>query len=184
MRHLLLIAALAGPAYAETCPVAQDYSAEIETLFEQARNAPNERVARGAADGLWQIYLRAPDDKAQAVLDRGMARRGGYDYFGAKIDFDLLIEYCPDYAEGWNQRAYTFYLQGEFDKALADLDAALERSPAHIGAQSGRALTLMQLGRIDQARAQMLAALENNPWLSERALVAKGAPLGPKGEDI
>jgi hypothetical protein len=42
----------------------------------------------------------------------------------------------------------------------------------------------MQLERFADARVQMLEALENNPWLSERALIAKGAPLGPKGEDI
>jgi hypothetical protein len=28
------------------------------------------------------------------------------------------------------------------------------------------------------------AALENNPWLSERALMEKGGPLAPPGEDI
>ena len=76
------------------------------------------------------------------------------------------------------------FLQGNFTGALADLDAALVLNPDHVAAQSGRALTLMQLARIDEARLQMLEALENNPWLSERALIAKGAPLGPKGEDI
>ena len=38
--------------------------------------------------------------------------------------------------------------------------------------------------RIAEAREQMLAAVANNPWLSEKALLAKGAPLGLKGEDI
>ena len=86
--------------------------------------------------------------------------------------------------EGYNQRAFTYFLSQDFVAALMDLDAALALSPNHVGAQSGRALTLMNLGRMDEARAQMQAALRNNPWLSERALLAKGAPLGPKGEDI
>ena len=83
-----------------------------------------------------------------------------------------------------SQRAFSYFLTENFDAALVDLDAALRLSPDHVGAQSGRALTLMNLGRIEEARTQMQEALENNPWLSERALLAKGAPLGPKGEDI
>jgi hypothetical protein len=68
--------------------------------------------------------------------------------------------------------------------ARPELAGPRDIGPRYVAAQSGRALTLMPLARIDEARLQMLEALENNPWLSERALIAKGAPLGPKGEDI
>ncbi len=180
------------PVWAQGCPAPGDYSDELASLFDDARAAPSEAAARGASEGLWKVYLRAPDADAQAILDRGMARRDGYDFLGAKTEFDRLIAYCPDYAEGWNQRAFVYYLQGDFVRALADLDEALARTPDHVAAQSGRALTLMQLGQRDDARTQMLEALANNPWLSERALIAPGAPLGPQtpavpnaqGEDI
>lgn len=192
MKNLLVPACaiwLALPAWAEECPPIKDHSDELAALFDAARAAPSEAAARGAAEGLWKVYLRAPDAKAQAVLDRGMARRDSYDFLGAKADFDRLIAYCPAYAEGWNQRAFVYYLQGDYARALVDLDAALARSPDHVAAQSGRALTLMQLGQRAEARAQMLAALANNPWLSERSLIAPGAPLGPQppaapGKDI
>lgn len=45
-------------------------------------------------------------------------------------------------------------------------------------------MTLMKLDRIDEARAQLLIAVDHNPWLSEAALFAEDAPLGPKGKDI
>ncbi|MCR8828127.1 tetratricopeptide repeat protein [Pseudosulfitobacter koreensis] len=183
MKHLVLSAfvlCLSGPALAEGCPAPKDHAAELASLFEEARAAPTEAAARAAAEGLWKVYLRAPDADAQAILDRGLARRDAYDFLGAKGEFDRLIAYCPAYAEGWNQRAFVYYLQGDFVRALADLDEALARTPDHVAAQSGRALTLMQLGQRDDARAQMLEALDNNPWLSERALIAPGAPLGPQ----
>tara|TARA_R110002033_G_scaffold64188_5_gene115192 strand:- start:255 stop:833 length:579 start_codon:yes stop_codon:yes gene_type:complete len=185
----VFVVCLGLPVWAADCPAPADHSDELATLFEQARAAPTEMAARAATDGLWKVYLRAPDAEAQAVLDRGMARRDSYDYLGAKTDFDRLIAYCPDYAEGWNQRAFVYYLQGDFVRALADLDEALARTPDHVPAQSGRALTLMQLGQREEARAQLLEALANNPWLSERALIAPGAPLGPQppadpGKDI
>ncbi|MFL4470576.1 tetratricopeptide repeat protein [Tateyamaria armeniaca] len=133
---------------------------------------------------MWELWLKAPDAAAQEVLDKGMRQRNNYDFLGSLESFDRLVAYCPNYAEGYNQRAFTSFLREDFAAALVDLDVALTLSPDHVGAQSGRALTLMNLGRIDEARVQMEAALENNPWLSERALLAKGAPLGPKGEDI
>lgn len=184
MRILFALALTASPVWAEDCPDPADHGAELNTLIASARAAPSEAVGREFSDKMWKVWLRAPNDQAQAVLDRGMSKRDSYDFAGAYAEFDKLAEYCPTYAEGFNQRAYVQFLREDFASALVDLDAALALSPNHVAAQSGRALTLMQLGRTDEARAQMFEALENNPWLSERALVAKGAPLESKGEDI
>lgn len=133
---------------------------------------------------MWDLWLSAPDIAAQEVLDRGLARRSSYDFAGAFADFERLIEYCPNYAEGYNQRAYISFLRQDYAGALRDLDRALALSPRHIPAQSGRALTLMNLGRLDEARMQLIAALELNPWIPERLLIEPGAPLGVQGEDI
>ncbi len=184
MRMLLVLALVSGPVFAAECPAPADYAAELTKLFAKARAAPDVRAGRVVSDRMWEVWLRAPDAAAQAVLDRGMARRDAYDFLGALKEFDRLAAYCPTYAEGFNQRAYIHYLREDYAKALIDLDAALVLQPLHVAAQSGRALTLMQLGRINEAREQMLIAVGNNPWLSEAALLAKGAPLGPLGEDI
>ncbi|MEP3919852.1 tetratricopeptide repeat protein [Ascidiaceihabitans sp.] len=184
MRILFALALMVGPAWAQDCPDPSDHSAELNGLIAKARAAPDEATGREVSSSMWQVWLRAPNEQAQEVLDRGMRQRDVYDFVGAFKEFDTLATYCPTYAEGFNQRAYVQFLQGAFAGALKDLDLALAINPNHVAAQSGRALTLMQLGRIPEARTQMLAALKNNPWLSERALVAKGAPLGPKGEDI
>lgn len=184
MRILIILALLSGPAFAADCPASADTSAELTTLFEEARAAPDSRAGRVVSDKMWQVWLRAPDAAAQEVLDRGMRRRDAYDFLGALTEFDRLVAYCPDYAEGYNQRAYIHFLREDYEKSLTDLDAALALQPQHVAAQSGRALTLMNLGRIAEARAQLLIAVENNPWLSEAALLTEGAPLGPQGEDI
>lgn len=184
MKWILALTLSAGMAVAADCPPAKDYADELTTVIEEARAAPDQAAGRQASDKMWDIWLRAPDAAAQEVLDRGMRLRGSYDYLGAYEEFDALVSYCPDYAEGYNQRAFVSYLQRNYAAALEDLDAALAITPNHVGAQSGRALTLMQMQRLPEARQQMLEALENNPWLGERALVAEGAPLGPQGKDI
>ena len=189
MHIFLVLAVMSGPAFvnaanAQTCPPAADVSAELDGLFAQAQAAENFRQGQEVSDAMWKVWLRAPDAAAQEVLDSGMAARGVYDFAGAHGEFTRLTEYCPDYAEGWNQRAFISFLREDYSSALADLDRALVLQPRHVAAQSGRALTLMHMGRTAEARSQLLEAVANNPWLSEAALLAKGAALGPIGEDI
>lgn len=174
---------LAFPALA-ACPDPADTTAEIEALAERARAAETFMEGRAISAEMWQVWLRAPDEAAQEILDAGMERRGAYDFLGAMAQFTRLADYCPTYAEGYNQRAFIHFLQQDFAAALVDLDRALALAPLHVGAQSGRALTLMNLGRTEEAREQLQSALELNPWLSERALLEEGAPLAPTGRDI
>jgi tetratricopeptide (TPR) repeat protein len=118
------------------------------------------------------------------LLDRGMERRASYDFLAAYEALDRLVAYCPDYAEGYNQRAFVSFLRQDFAAALADLDRALALSPDHVAALSGRALTLLGLGRTEEARLALSRALALNPWLPERGLAAPGGPLAPRGEDL
>jgi len=180
---MILLLLLPGLAAAD-CGPGRDKTPELQVLVDKARAASSEAAGRGVAAEMWMVLLRAPDGTAQEILDGGLARRDVFDWAGALAAFDRLVEYCPNYAEGYNQRAYINFLRGDYAAALPDLDLALAREPLHVGAQSGRALTLMELGRTAEARAQMLEAVDHNPWLSERALLMKGARLGPIGTDL
>lgn len=188
MRRLILAAPALVLSFAvaanAACPEPEDVREEMLGLIAKSNGVKNAMDGRRVSDEMWLVWLRAPDDAAQAMLDEGMRRRDVFDFAGALEAFDRLAEYCPSYAEGFNQRAFVHYLRGEHDKALVDLDIALGLQPYHIAAQAGRALTLMNLGRIEEARAQMLIAVDNNPWLSEKALLAEGAPLGPAGKEL
>lgn len=166
------------------CPEARDITDEMDLLISEIRAAPDDRAAREVSGKMWELWLSAPDSASQEALDNGMQRRANYDFQGALTHYNKLIAYCPAYAEGYNQRAFVYFLTSDYEKALVDLDAALALSPRHVGALSGRALTLMNLGRLDDARAQLIAALDVNPWLSERFLLLDGGPLAPQGEDI
>jgi tetratricopeptide (TPR) repeat protein len=173
----------AASAAAE-CPPAPDHSAALSALFAEAQGAEREMDARALSNRMWELWTDAPDEAAQALLDRGMRARSAADFLGARDAFDRLVEYCPGYAEGYNQRAFISYLTQDFPAALTDLDAALDRAPRHVAALSGRALTLMALGRLGDARRDLAAALALNPWIPERGLAAPGGPLEPPGRDI
>lgn len=179
-----MFALFAGPALAADCPAPPDHSVAFDGLIEEARAAENAGAGRDVSNRMWELWTDAPDEAAQSLLDAGMAKRESYDFLGARAEFDRLVEYCPDYAEGYNQRAFVNFLRFDYEAAVVDLDRALALSPRHVAALSGKALSLMALNRFDEARLALQAALALNPWIPERGLAARGGPLEPKGEDI
>ncbi|WP_168223035.1 tetratricopeptide repeat protein [Oceanicola sp. D3] len=142
-----------------------------EQVLQSVREAGSEQEARAHTNAMWEIWATAPDAHAQELLDEGMDRREARDFAGAIKAFDALVDYCPSYAEGYNQRAFIRFIQQDYAPALADLDAAITRSPDHFAAIAGKALTLMGLGRNGEAKTALEAALELNPWLPERGLM-------------
>lgn len=178
MKYALILGLFAAPAFAE-CPAAIDYSAEIQTITDQMKVAPDEAAARVLTAQMWEIWLDAPDDLAQSMLDDGLDLIKVSEFTSSIARLSTLIEYCPDYAEGYNQRALAAFLSGNFDAALSDLDATLALQPEHLGARTGKAMTLIRLGRDDEAQTVLRDALAINPWLSERAFL-----VTPPGQDI
>lgn len=173
MRRLFLILALAAPlpVLADGCPEAPDHSVTLDALLGDLQTAAGDMEARSVSNRMWELWLDAPDEPSQAMLDEGMRFRSSFDYLGAMERFDKLVNYCPFYAEGYNQRAFIHFLREDFAAALPDLDRALEINPRHVGALSGKALTLLALGREADGQRVLREAVALNPWLNERALL-------------
>lgn len=185
MRLLFALALLAVPAWAEACPQPlPDRSAERDRLLAAVRSAPDAAAAQRAGNRMWEFWATAPDARAQQLLDDGIRHRSYGEFEPALSTFDDLIAYCPDYAEGYNQRGFVRFIQGDYGQALTDLERALERAPKHYAAMTGVALTLMQLGRMDAGRGVLRRALELNPWLPERRMLPKTRRTNPKGKEI
>lgn len=179
--RILVLALILLPTglYAQTCPPLPDRAEEKTALFAALKAAPDPVIARAATDELWRIWMKAPDDQAQNMLDHGMALRQSFDFAGSEMVLDDLISYCPDYTEGWNQRAFTRFMAGNFKGSITDIDQVLETEPDHFGALSGKVMCLNQLGQGDLAQAVLRRALKVHPWMNER-----GALLPEKGEKL
>ena len=179
MRSLLALLLTTPPALAQQCPAAQDFSAERAALIAEMRVAKTPEIAAEAMNRMWLLLTTAPDPKAQELLNRAMAERQVEDLDSAQSALDQLVRYCPDYMEGYNQRAFVEFLNADFEAALADVTHVLSAQPNHIGALSGKALVLMGLGRVPEAQSALRAALALNPWLPERGMLIK-----PPGESL
>lgn len=176
-RLVTYLSAVLIPMAALGCPEVQTDPAAQDQLFGKLIAAPDEMTGRVIESQIWEIWIVAPDETAQALMDQGRERIRVADYARAEALFSDLIAYCPDYAEGWNQRAYVRYLRQDYDGALEDIATVLEIEPRHFGALAGRATTLLSMGRVDVGYAALRRALTLNPWLRERHLL-------PRGEDL
>lgn len=178
-KQLILVFGLVavGPINALACSKVEVESDRRVQLFEALKDAQNEMEGRLLGDQIWRIWTTAPDPKSQSMLDTSRERIRYGDYETAETVLTKLIDYCPDYAEGWNQRAFARFLRQDYDRALDDIEQVLEREPKHFGALSGRAVTLLQMGRTEVGHTALREALKVNPWLSERHML-------PPGEDI
>ena len=172
LRWLALFAALiATPALA--CPAVDKgaMDAARDPLFERLLETKSEAEAEPVVDTIWLSWATAPDQRAQRLLDEGMSRIRQADCGKADELLSDLIAYCPDYAEGWNQRAFARFLSNDLEGALEDLDRALQLEPRHFGALAGKALTLLRQGRTTLGQQALEAAVKLNPWLKERHLL-------------
>ena len=170
-RTLPLIAILtliAPPVLACTMPDPQEVAAERDPLFDGLKSAKSEAAGQALAREIWTLFSTAPDATAQDLLDRGVRyiERGQFE--SAEAMLGELIAYCPDYAEGWNQRAFARFLQRDFEGALADIDRTLDIEPRHFGALAGRGLTFLSQGRETLAHKAIRDGLAVHPWLGER----------------
>ncbi len=163
-------------AFAQSCPPSP-VQPEKPQLFTNLAASPNEMAAAVIARELWMLWRTAPDAKAQDLLDRGMAMRDVFNFPESILILTELIAYCPDYPEGYNQRAFTRYLAQDYQGSLDDIEIVLKAEPKHFGALSGKALVQMNMGQTGQAKLTMIEALKVHPWLNERELLGQGEDL-------
>ncbi|MEP6064588.1 MAG: tetratricopeptide repeat protein [Paracoccaceae bacterium] len=179
LKTIIFIAAISTGHYAmaHSCSEVADNTIEKDRLYAELFTTPNEMLGRAVSSQLWEIWISAPDDEAQDLMDRGRERIRVADYEKAAEYFTKLTEYCPLYAEGWNQRGYVYFLSQNYDASLEDITKALDLEPRHFGALAGRATVLISMGRTEIGYDALRRALALNPWLSERHLL-------PQGDDI
>lgn len=172
-RRTFLIGA-AGLALAVSAPFTLQASTDTqrERLFEALKTAKTEREGRLAENAIWNWWLdQAPTPEVREAIDHGMKRREAYDFEAAETAFDKAVEIAPEYAEGWNQRAFVRFLRENIDGSLSDLEKAVELDPDHFAAWSGMYHVLMRMGRPEVAVSALSHAVTIHPWLKERGLL-------------
>jgi tetratricopeptide (TPR) repeat protein len=77
---------------------------------------------------------------------------------------DAVVELAPDYSEGWNRRAYVYFLQNNYEGAVGDLRRALALDPNHFKALEGLARIMRETGQKKGALQAYKQILKINPF--------------------
>ena len=141
------------------------------------------QVGIGAADELEQcrlaesmseLRLRActaiiedneqiPDVRAEAFLNRGMAKEELGDVAGAISDYSEGLKLNPNYRQLYHRRGSAYEQQGNPDLAIKDFSQAIRLDPGDTEALVLRGLTYASRGDFERALMDYDAALAETP---------------------
>ena len=149
-----------------------DRQGELDKVFEGLARVSNVHRSRAIVDRLWKIFMMTPDEETAEDLNRYLLARDNQDFDSARRIIEGVVDRHPNYAEGWNQRAYIHFLQGRYAESLADCERVLELEPRHLGCMTGMARILIRHQRRYKAGAKLLKqAIELHPFIYERILL-------------
>ena len=79
---------------------------------------------------------------------------------------DNVVELAPDFTEGWNRRAYVYFVQNDIERALGDLRRTLALDPHHFKALDGLAQILREIGQKKAALKAFKELVDVHPYWS------------------
>jgi len=138
----------------------------LGALFGQLKAASGPAESVSIEQEIWAIWLDAPDEATQSLLDSGIDAMHSGDLAAALEAFDEVVALTPAFAEGWNKRATVHYLLNNLQQSLEDIAATLELEPRHFGALSGRGLVFIKLRDLEQALSAFEEVLEVGPQMT------------------
>jgi len=167
----LLMFAFTGVVVADKTPVPGPHEL---LLLQRLATAGTEADGRLAESAVWEHWFSESSDvDVREWLQMGRKRRESYDYDAAEKLFNQVVDAAPDYAEGYNQRAFVRFLREDFSGALDDLEKTLELKPWHFGALSGMYHVLRLQNRHRAAFELLSQAVVIHPWIQERGALPK-----------
>ena len=145
-------------------PIPQDRErllAELYTHLAQSHDATEAAPIAETIEGLW---LQSGSDTIGVLMGRSAKAINEQKNDLALQLLDAVVELAPDYAEGWNRRAYVYFLQNNYEGAVGDLRRALALDPNHFKALEGLARILRDTGQKKSALQAYKQILKINPF--------------------
>jgi tetratricopeptide (TPR) repeat protein len=137
-------------------------AARLDALFAELAEPGREDWERIEGE-INQIWSRSGSPAMDLLLQRGNEALEAEDYTTALEHFTALTDHAPTFAEGWNARATTFYVMGEYSLSIADVERVLALEPRHFGAIAGLGFIFESMGEPDLALRAMHEVQKLNP---------------------
>jgi tetratricopeptide (TPR) repeat protein len=161
-----------------------DRTQNLDFLFEALKVAPDETSAKAIEERIWSLWLSAGGDTTNLLMSRVKTAVEAKDLDLAIKLLDAVVEFKPDYVEGWDRRATIYYLKKDYARAVADIAQVLTREPRHFGALFGLGLIMQEFGDDKRALDVYRRALAIDPHLQRIPDLVKELTEKVEGRDI
>ncbi len=133
-----------APALRTDTPAAR--AKVLANLYAHLATAEDEAQAIGIAEAIERIWLDSGSDTVSVLMERALKVANEKRLDLALKLLDTVITLKPDFVEGFNRRAYVYYLQDNVEGAMGDLRRVLALEPNHYKALDGLAQILREAG--------------------------------------
>lgn len=106
-------------------------------LYAHLATANDEQSAKSVADTIERLWLQSGSETINLLMERSGAALAAKNADLALRLLDYVVELAPDYAEGFNRRAYVHFSQNNLESAVGDLRRTLALEPNHFKALDG-----------------------------------------------
>jgi tetratricopeptide (TPR) repeat protein len=156
----------------------------LDFLFDALKVAPDETSAKAIKDRIWALWLSSGGDTTDLLMTRVKSAMDAKDFDLAIKLLDAIVDFKPDYVEGWDRRATVYYMKKEYGHALADIAQVLSREPRHFGAMFGLGLIMQEFGDDKRALDVYRRALAIDPHSQRIPELVKTLEEKIEGRDI
>jgi Tetratricopeptide repeat len=136
----------------------------LRDLYAHLATATDEQAAAPHVEAIERIWLSPGSDTVLALMERALHAASHERPDLALNLLDAVVNIAPDYAEGFNRRAYVFYTLGDRERALGDLRRVLALDPNHFKAIDGFAQIMKDFGDKKAALAAYQKLVSIHPF--------------------
>ncbi len=184
MRFLVAILMLCAVNVSASSVWADQNEPQLEELFQQLRDAPDEVAARRIEQRIWALWVAHEESAVNDLMEIGRGQMARRDLPSALETFEKIVGLAPEFAEGWNKRATVHWLLGNYQDSLIDIDKTLALEPRHFGALSGRGQVYINLEEWDLALEAFEDALDVYPQMVGPRLNSEAIRVMHEGRPI
>lgn len=179
--HNHILAAVVA-VFAWATPVVAD-GTKLDTLFDRLKTA-DAQASQGIEQEIWNEWSKSGSPAMDLLLERGREAMAEGDLSAAVEHLTALTDHAPDFAEGWNARATSYYQMGQLGPAVRDIAHVLTLNPRHFGALSGLGMIFEELDQPEKALEVYKAALAIHPNMAGVLASVERLTAEAAGQDL
>lgn len=138
----------------------------LSDLYALLATAEDEESAKAIADAIERVWVHSGSATIDLLMERSIKAMNEKKVDLALKLLDNVVELAPDFTEGWNRRAYVYFVQNDIERALGDLRRTLALDPHHFKALDGLAQILREIGQKKAALKAFKELIDVHPYWS------------------